>query len=123
MQNLKDTLTKQRQRDEHYQVIRILQKNPHLTQRELSRELGLSLGKLNYCLKALVNKGWIKIGNFTQSKTKYRYVYLVTPKGIAEKARMTKEFLSRKIKEYDDLREEIDILKNEVLTSCDINES
>ena len=107
-------LVKKRQRDAHYQVMHILQKNPKLTQRELSRELGLSLGKLNYCLKALVDKGWIKIVNFTQSKNKQRYVYLVTPQGIFEKAQMTKEFLNRKIKEYEALRIEINVLKNEI---------
>lgn len=110
-------LAKQRQWDSHYQVMRILQKNPHMTQRELSRELGLSLGKLNYCLKALSDKGWIKIGNFTQSKTKHRYLYLVTPQGIYEKAKMTRDFLNRKIKEYEVLRLEIDTLKNEILGS------
>jgi EPS-associated MarR family transcriptional regulator len=119
MDNETSRLVKQRQRDAHYQVMHILQKNPQLTQRELSRELGLSLGKLNYCLKALVDKGWIKIGNFTQSKTKHRYIYLVTPHGIYEKAQMTKEFLNRKIKEYEALRLEIDALKNEILLSKD----
>lgn len=108
------TLSKQRQLDAHYQVMHILQKNPHFTQRELSKELGLSLGKLNYCLKALVNKGWIKIGNFNKSESKYRYVYLVTPKGFLEKARMTKEFLDRKISEYEALCKEIDELSNEM---------
>jgi EPS-associated MarR family transcriptional regulator len=119
MDNSTYTLKKQRQLDAHYLVMHILQKNPHLTQRELSRELGLSLGKLNYCLKALANKGWIKIGNFKQSKTKIRYVYLVTPQGISEKAHMTKEFLSRKIKEYEALRAEIDLLKTEISSSQD----
>jgi len=113
------TSSKQRQIDAHYQVMHLLQKNPHITQRELSRELGLSLGKLNYCIKALANKGWIKIGNFTNSKTKYRYAYLVTPQGISEKARMTKEFLQRKIREYEALREEIDSLESEILASKD----
>jgi EPS-associated MarR family transcriptional regulator len=117
MVNERNRLAKQRQRDAHYQVIHILQKNPQLTQRELSQELGLSLGKLNYCLKALADKGWIKIRNFTQSKTKHRYVYLVTPQGIYEKAQMTKEFLNRKIKEYEALRLEIDVLKNEMMFS------
>jgi len=107
-------LVKQRQRDAHYQVMHILQKNPQITQRKLSRELGLSLGKLNYCLKALAHKGWIKIENFTQSNTKHRYLYLVTPQGIYQKAQMTKEFLNNKIKEYEALRLEIDALKNEI---------
>ena len=119
MDKATEKLAKQRQLDAHYQVIQILQKNPHLTQRELSSELGLSLGKLNYCLKALADKGWIKIGNFTQSKTKHRYLYLVTPQGLYEKAQMTKEFLNRKIKEYESLRVEIDLLKNEIMESKD----
>ena len=97
MDHSTNNIIKQRQLDAYYQVMDILQKNPHLTQREISHELVLSLGKLNYCLKALANKGWIKIGNFTQSKTKYRYVYLLTPHGVSEKAKMTKEFLHRKI--------------------------
>ena len=117
MVNERNRLAKQRHRDAHYQVMHILQKHPQLTQRELSRELGLSLGKLNYCLKALADKGWIKIRNFTQSKTKQRYVYLVTPQGIFEKAQMTKEFLNRKIKEYEALRLEIDVLKSEMMSS------
>jgi EPS-associated MarR family transcriptional regulator len=114
MKNATYNLTKQRQRDAHYQVMHILEKNPLITQRELSRDLGLSLGKLNYCLKALSDKGWIKIGNFTQSKNKQRYLYLVTPQGIFEKAQMTREFLHRKIKEYEALRLEINALKNEI---------
>lgn len=112
-------LAKQRLRYAHYQVMHILQKNPQITQRQLSLELGLSLGKLNYCLKALAEKGWIKIGNFRQSKIKHRYIYLVTPQGISEKARMTREFLHRKINEYEALRIEIDALKNEMLPFMD----
>ena len=114
MDNVTYNLVKQRERDAHYKVMHILQKNSQLTQRELSRELGLSLGKLNYCLKSLVDKGWVKIENFTHSKNKQRYIYLVTPQGIFEKARMTREFLNRKIKEYEALRLEIDLLKNEL---------
>ena len=117
MNNATSKLVKHRQWDAHYQVMHILQKNPHFTQRELSQELGLSLGKLNYCIKALVNKGWIKVGNFTQSKTKYRYVYLVTPQGISEKARMTKEFLDRKVSEYEALCREIDELRSNEMSS------
>jgi len=116
MDNATEKLAKQRQRDAQYQVMHILQKNPQLTQRELSRKLGLSLGKLNYCLRALADKGWIKIGNFAQSNTKHRYLYLVTPQGIYEKTQMTKEFLNRKIKEYEALRVEINLLKNEIMS-------
>lgn len=119
MQNVTYNSSKQRQLDAHYQVMHILQKNPQLTQREISHELGLSLGKLNYCLRALANKGWIKFVNFTESKTKHRYVYLLTPQGVKKKAQMTKGFLNRKIKEYEALRIEIDILKSEILTFND----
>ena len=115
MNNQIDKKVKQRQLDEHYQVMHLLQKNPYHTQRELSCELGLSLGKLNYCLKALVDKGYIKIENFSQSKTKHRYIYLLTPQGIYKKAQMTQDFLKRKIKEYEDLRLEINLLKNEIM--------
>ena len=104
---------------DQFNVLRKIRSKPEYSQRELAYELGFSLGKLNYCLKALVDKGWIKIGNFTQSKTKHRYIYLVTPQGIYEKAQMTKEFLNRKIKEYEALRLEIDALKNEILLSKD----
>ncbi len=108
---------KKRQEDAHYQVMHILHKNPQLTQRELSQKLGISLGKLNYCLKALAKKGLIKIGNFNQSNTKAKYIYLLTPQGIAKKTMMTKDFLRRKIEEYESLREEINSLKSEILLS------
>ncbi len=122
MNNPNSSIKKHRQTDIHYKVMHILQKNPHFTQRELSRELGLSLGKLNYCLKALVNKGWIKIGNFSQSKNKTRYVYLMTPKGISEKTAMTKDFMQRKIREYEALRAEIELLKSDISLSEDLSE-
>ena len=101
---------------DQFNVLRKIRSKPEYSQRELAYELGFSLGKLNYCLKALVDKGWIKIGNFKQSKTKIRYVYLVTPQGIYEKTKMTKEFLNRKIKEYEALKLEIDLLKNEIMS-------
>lgn len=121
MQNLlnksKDSIAFQRQEDAHYRVMQALTRNPDLTQRELSKELGVSLGKLNYCLKALIDKGWVKVGNFSHSKNKMNYAYLLTPKGISEKARMTQGFLHRKIQEYEALRAEINLLKNEILRS------
>ena len=118
-----NSLKKQRQQDAHYQVMQILQNNPQLTQRELSKQLGLSLGKLNYCLKALADKGWIKIGNFSQSKAKSRYFYYLTPQGIFEKTRMTKDFLRRKIYEYEALRSEINLIKLELSRSKNENSS
>ena len=110
-----ESLVFQRQEDAHYRVMQALERNPDLTQRELSKELGVSLGKLNYCLKALIDKGWVKVENFSHSKNKMNYAYLLTPKGISEKARMTQGFLSRKIKEYEALRAEINLLKTEIL--------
>jgi EPS-associated MarR family transcriptional regulator len=93
--------------------MRILQANPDITQRELAQQLGISLGGLNYCLKALVEKGWVKMKNFTHSKNKFGYVYVLTPSGMAEKAAMTGRFLQRKMAEYDALQQEIDALKKE----------
>ena len=112
-----ESLVFQRQEDAHYRVMKALERNPDLTQRELSKELGVSLGKLNYCLKALIDKGWVKVENFSHSKNKMNYAYLLTPKGISEKARMTQGFLNRKIEEYEALRAEINLLKDELLGS------
>lgn len=94
--------------------MRILQKNPDLTQRELAEQLGVSVGGLNYCLKALMEKGLVKMQNFSQSKNKFGYVYLLTPKGMTEKTALTNRFLKRKMGEYEALKEEIEALKSEV---------
>jgi EPS-associated MarR family transcriptional regulator len=94
--------------------MRILQENPDLTQRELAEKLGMSVGGLNYCLNALINKGLVKMQNFSSSKNKFKYVYLLTPKGIAEKVALTTRFLSRKMEEYEALKLEIEVLKSEV---------
>ncbi|KGE03825.1 Transcriptional regulator, MarR family [Pseudohaliea rubra DSM 19751] len=93
--------------------MRLLEANPRMTQRDLARELGISLGGLNYCLKALVEKGWIKMENFSKSDRKLRYAYLLTPKGMAGKARLTNHFLRRKLAEYEALKEEIERLRAE----------
>ena len=98
----------------HYHVLRIIEKNPRITQRELASELGVSLGKANYCLKSLIELGWVKAKNFKNSKHKLAYVYLLTPSGIEQKARITVQFLRRKVKEYEELKLEIDRLKKEV---------
>ena len=95
-------------------VMRILQANPDITQRELAQQLGISLGGLNYCLKELVEKGWVKIKNFAHSKNKFGYVYVLTPSGMAEKAALAGRFLQRKMNEYGALRAEIEYLKSEV---------
>ena len=87
-----------------------MQENPDLTQRELAEKLGISVGGLNYCLKALMEKGLVKMKNFTNSKNKFGYVYVLTPTGMAEKAAITHRFLQRKMDEYEELKAEIDAL-------------
>ncbi len=99
-----------------FRVLRLLESNPHLTQRELSKSLGVSLGGLNYCLNALVAKGSVKIQNFKNSRNKWVYAYLLTPQGIAEKTSLTGAFLKRKMQEYQKLKEEIEVLSNEINT-------
>lgn len=101
------------QEDINFRVMRLLQENPDLTQRELAEKLGVSVGGLNFCLKALMEKGLVKMQNFTSSKNKFGYVYVLTPRGIAEKAKLTTSFLKRKMAEYDALKEEIETLKRE----------
>lgn len=98
----------------HYRLLKLLQDNPELTQRELAQAMGVSLGKTNYCLKALVEKGLIKAANFKNNPNKKNYAYLLTPKGIEEKARITLRFLKRKQQEYEALKDEIDRLHGEV---------
>ncbi len=101
------------QEDTYFRVMRILQDNPDLTQRELAQQLGVSASGLNYCLKALFEKGLLKMQNFSQSKNKFGYVYILTPRGIAEKAALTSSFLKRRMDEYEALRVEIEALKSE----------
>ncbi len=98
------------QEDTYYRVMRLLEENPDLTQRELAEKLGVSVGGLNYCLKALTEKGLVKMQNFANSKNKFGYVYVLTPSGIAEKAKLTSNFLKRKMEEYEALKAEIDAL-------------
>ena len=102
-----------RQEDTAFRVMRLLQANPDLTQRELAEQLGVSVSGLNYCLKALIEKGWVKMHNFSQSKNKFGYVYILTPSGITEKAALTSRFLKRKLEEYESLTAEIQSLKTE----------
>ena len=92
---------------DHFNVLRKINSKPRSTQRELAEELGFSLGKLNYCLKALKRKGLIKIRNFEKNPNKLNYIYVLTPRGIAEKTKLTLNFMKRKMKEYDELKEEI----------------
>jgi EPS-associated MarR family transcriptional regulator len=104
----------QKTNETHLKVLRSIEENPEITQRELAQELGVSLGKVNYCLKALVQKGWVKASNFKNSNNKSAYAYLLTPKGIERKAQITARYLRRKIDEYEVLRKEIETLRREV---------
>ena len=97
--------------------MRLLEVNPHLSQRQLADALGVSLGKTNYCLKALLGKGFIKMQSFKKSQNKLAYAYLLTPTGITEKAGLTVRFLVRKVAEYESLTLEIEALKSEMNTA------
>jgi len=92
---------------DHFDVLRKIQKKPESTQRELAEELGFSLGKLNYCLKALQAKGLVKIRNFRKNPNKINYIYVLTPRGLVEKTKLTLNFMKRRMKEYEDLKKEI----------------
>jgi MarR family transcriptional regulator, temperature-dependent positive regulator of motility len=98
----------------HYRFLKVLEENPDITQRELAATLGVSLGKANYCLRALMGRGWVKMDNFRRNPKKLGYVYLLTPKGVEEKARITMRFLRHKLQEFDALKAEIERLKSEV---------
>ena len=97
-----------------YEIFKNLENDPNLTQRALSRTLGVSLGKVNYCLKALITKGWVKAKRFEQSSNKAGYAYILTPAGLETKARVTARFLRHKIAEYEKLQIEIETLRREV---------
>ena len=102
------------QEDTYFRVMRILHDSPDITQRELAGRLGLSVSGLNYCLKALIDKGWVKIQNFSNNRNKLGYAYLLTPAGIVQKASLTGRFLQRKMQEYEVLKQEIQQMKQEV---------
>ena len=93
---------------DHFNVLRKINSKPQSTQRELAEELGFSLGKLNYCLKALMKKGLVKMDNFEKNPNKINYIYILTPKGISEKTKLTLNFMKRMMKEYDILKNEIE---------------
>jgi EPS-associated MarR family transcriptional regulator len=99
--------------DVHFKLMRLLEANPEMSQRDIARELGVSLGKVNYCLRALIGKGWIKATNFTNSQNKAAYMYLLTPRGIEQKASLTVRFLQAKMQEYEALRDEIKQMRRE----------
>lgn len=96
-----------------YGLLKTLEDNPSLSQRDLAKRLGISLGKVNFCLNALIEKGCLKVNNFRNSDNKLAYAYLLTPRGVEQKARMTVEFLQVKLQEYEQLRAEINELKRE----------
>lgn len=98
----------------HYQLIKLIEENPSISQRELADRLGVSLGKVNYCLRALINIGWVKAGNFVRSNNKMRYAYVLTPTGLHEKTKITARFLQKKQAQYESLKVEIARLKSEL---------
>jgi len=110
------------QEDTYFRVLRILQDRSDVTQREIAQMLGVSTSGMNYCLNALIDKGWVKVHNFSESKNKFGYVYLLTPSGIAEKAFLTGRFLQRKLKEYEEMRTEIDSLRSEAAEVAEVAE-
>lgn len=102
------------QEEIQFEVLRRLHQTPQVSQRALAKDLGVGLGTINFCFQALVEKGLVKMQNFSQSKNKLRYAYLLTPAGVAEKSKLTAEFLRRKVAEYEVLQREIDELKSEI---------
>jgi len=96
-----------------YKVMRLLEANPHMSQRDAARELGVSLGKLNYCVQALIRKGWVKVARFKNSRNKAAYMYVLTPRGMEAKARLAVRFLVEKLSEYEKLRVEIEQIRRE----------
>ena len=104
----------------HYKVIKLIEQDAEISQRALSKELGVSLGKVNYCLRALIEKGWVKAKNFKNSKNKLAYRYVLTPEGIQKRGELTSRFLKKKLAEYELLQREIEILRNEVKELGDI---
>ena len=95
------------EKQDHYDLLRKIKERPASTQRELASELGFSLGKLNYCLKSLKKKGHIKLKNFQNNKNKINYAYILTPRGLTIKTKLTVNFMKRKMKEYDELAKEL----------------
>tara|TARA_B100000029_G_C17381751_1_gene890014 strand:- start:159 stop:506 length:348 start_codon:yes stop_codon:yes gene_type:complete len=107
MKDIKDNI-------DHLNVLRKIQNNPDASQREMAKELGFSLGKLNYCLSALKSKGLVKVNNFRQNRNKINYIYILTPKGIIQKTNLTIKFMKLKMKEYDELNKELIEEKNKI---------
>ena len=97
----------------HLKILKHIESNPQISQRQLAQELGVSVGKINYCVQALITKGWVKAGNFKCSSNKINYLYLLTPAGIGEKTKLTASFLKRKIAEHEKITQEIEQLKRD----------
>ena len=100
--------------DIHFRLLNALEEKPHMTQRDLAKKLGVSLGGVNYCLKALIEIGHIKMNNFENNPNKLNYLYLLTPSGIKEKTILTKSFLKRKMDEYQNLKKEIELIQSKI---------
>jgi EPS-associated MarR family transcriptional regulator len=105
-----------------YQVIKLIEADPEISQRDLSRELGVSLGKVNYCLRALFDRGWVKARNFKNSKNKLAYRYLLTPHGMQQKSVIAAHFLKRKLAEHERLLREIEMLRQEAMNDVQSGE-
>jgi EPS-associated MarR family transcriptional regulator len=97
-------------------ILKFVEQNPQTSQRNLAKNSGISLGKVNYCLNALIDKGLIKVDNFLNNKNKLQYTYLLTPKGVSEKAQLTQKFLKLKIEEYNTMKQEIKELEAEFIS-------
>lgn len=111
-----DKVAHQRE-DVHFRVLRLIERRPDASQREIAEELGVSLGAINFCVKALIEKGHIKLANFKASKNKLGYVYVLTPEGIAHRANLAARFIERKMAEYDAIKAELEQLRNEFISA------
>jgi EPS-associated MarR family transcriptional regulator len=105
----------------HFRLMRLIEQNPQVSQRQIADQLGVSLGGINYCIKALIEKGYVKVSNFTENPHKVGYAYLLTPSGIIAKGALTGRFLKRKLAEYDALRAEIQSLQDTTAPACDVD--
>ena len=116
-------IKEQHQEDMHFRLMRLIEKNPQVSQREIPNQLGVSLGGINHCLKALIAKGYVKVSNFSESRNKFGYVYLLTPSGLAAKAALAGQFLTRKLKEHEALKAEIESIQDaDILTPMQPND-
>ncbi|MDE8653006.1 MarR family EPS-associated transcriptional regulator [Novosphingobium album (ex Liu et al. 2023)] len=112
-------LTDEAREDVHFRIMRLIAEHPNLSQRQMANELGISLGRINYCLKGLIEKGLVRIENFRASKSKLHYIHVLTPNGIAERGKLTANFLKRRLAEYDALAREISDLRGQATVGDD----